>query len=133
MYQDYEIPKDLRFKTQDIIRMHGLKCSLLLNTKDFKEELDLVKATLKLSFSVLSKEIGKKWTAISCLVQILTAYIISFVTYKIANYFIVYGVGSGLISLFCFVMLTSIIVIVSRSVKGKKFCKFCPKRKSCRK
>ena len=57
MYQDYEIPKNLLFKTQDIIRMHGLKCSLLLNAQDFKEELTLVKATLKLSFSVLSKEI----------------------------------------------------------------------------
>jgi len=60
-YEDYEIPKDLVFYTQDILDMHGLKCSVLANTKDFENILEapakIKKLRIYLSFSVLSKEI----------------------------------------------------------------------------
>lgn len=97
----------------------------------------LVFATLYLpcisTVSVLSKEIGKKWTAIACLIQLGVAYILSFAIYQVAMYFTNYGFASGMLSLVCFAVLTMFIVFVARVVKGKKFCKICPKRKSCNK
>ena len=60
-YSDYDIPKDLVFKTKDITDMGGLKCSALLNPSDFEDCKDFAGAIkrieVKLSFSVLSKEI----------------------------------------------------------------------------
>ena len=60
-YKDYEIPKDLRFKTEDIIALNGFEGSFLADVKDFAdifpEEEKLKKITLKLKMSVLSKDI----------------------------------------------------------------------------
>lgn len=60
-YTDYEIPQDLKFKTKDIIDMGGLKCSSVLNPKDFEDCRDsagkIKKISVKLKFSLLSKEI----------------------------------------------------------------------------
>ena len=60
-YQDYEIPKNLIFDTQDILDMHGLKCSVLADPQEFKDLLaapsQITKVRVYLSFSVLSKEI----------------------------------------------------------------------------
>jgi len=60
-YTDYEIPSDLIFKTKDIIDMGGLKCSSVLNAKDFADCKDsagiIKKIEVKLSFSLLSKEV----------------------------------------------------------------------------
>lgn len=60
-YQDYDVPQDLRFKTADIIRMGGLKCSCLVNAKYLDGLFDapnrITKAAVELSFSVASSEI----------------------------------------------------------------------------
>jgi uncharacterized protein len=60
-YKNYEVPRDLIFKTRDIIDMGGLNCSAALNPEDFRDVLrppvKLKEAELKLKFSVLSKEI----------------------------------------------------------------------------
>lgn len=60
-YKDYEIPKNLKFKMEDIIALKGFEGSFLANVKDFvdifpKEE-KLKKITLKIKMSVLSKDI----------------------------------------------------------------------------
>lgn len=60
-YDDYDVPQDLRFKTIDIIRMGGLKCSCLVSAKYLDGLFDapnrIVKASVELSFSVASNEI----------------------------------------------------------------------------
>lgn len=95
----------------------------------------LVFATLYLpcisTVSVLSKEIGKKWTTIACLIQLGSAYLLSFVTYKIFQYFVIFGALSGLLSVLCFVLISAFGIFLVRLLKGKKYCKICPKRKSC--
>ena len=61
LYQDYDVPQDLRFKTTDIIRMGGLKCSCVVNSKYldglFEAPNRICKATVTLSFSVAGNEI----------------------------------------------------------------------------
>ena len=61
LYQDYDVPQDLQFKTADIIRMGGLKCSCVLSPKDFETIFErpnrITQVEVKLSFSLASKEI----------------------------------------------------------------------------
>lgn len=60
-YKDYEIPKNLKFKMEDIIALKGFEGSFLANVKDFADifpkEEKLKKITLKIKMSVLSKDI----------------------------------------------------------------------------
>lgn len=60
-YKDFEIPKDLRFKMEDILAMNGYQCSVLVEAKHFSHIFTqgekLKKLTLDLKFSVLSKEV----------------------------------------------------------------------------
>lgn len=60
-YQDYDVPQDLRFKTADILRMGGLKCSCLVNAHYLDGLFDapnrITKAAVELSFSVAGQEI----------------------------------------------------------------------------
>ena len=60
-YKDYEIPKNLKFKTEDIIALKGFEGSFLADVKAFADifpqEQKLKKITLKLKMSVLSKDI----------------------------------------------------------------------------
>lgn len=81
--------------------------------------------------SSMVKEIGKKWTLFACAIQFLVAYAISFVAFKVANYFVVNGALAGVISLFVFLFICASIVVVKKIFSKKKFCKFCPKNKNC--
>ena len=60
-YKNYEIPKNLRFKMEDILALKGFEGSFLADVKDFADifpkEEKLKKITLKLKMSVLSKDI----------------------------------------------------------------------------
>ncbi len=60
-YNEYDVPRDLKFKTIDIVRMGGLSCSCVLETRYldglFEAPNHLVKAEVELSFSVASNEI----------------------------------------------------------------------------
>ncbi len=61
LYQDYDVPADLKFKTSDIIRMGGLKCSCVLDAKLLEGVLEephrIVGAEVELSFSLANPEI----------------------------------------------------------------------------
>ena len=61
IYHDYDVPQDLKFKTIDIVRMGGLKCSCLLDAKYldglFEAPNRIVQVAVELSFSVASNEI----------------------------------------------------------------------------
>ncbi|WP_424244501.1 uncharacterized protein Dip510_001751 [Elusimicrobium posterum] len=60
-YFDYEVPKDLVFRTVDIERMRGLKCSARLSAEDFENILSapnkIISANVTLSFSISQKDI----------------------------------------------------------------------------
>ena len=61
IYQDFDVPQDLQFKTADIIRLGGLNCSAKLSPKYFENVFELpnkiTQVSVTLSFSVASKEI----------------------------------------------------------------------------
>ena len=61
MYNDYDVPQDLQFKTADIIRLGGLECTSKLSPKYFENVFEppnkIVQVRVELSFSLASKEI----------------------------------------------------------------------------
>ncbi len=60
-YENFEIPKDLKFRTKDIVDLGGLSCSVLLDIKDFEDIYEapnrLTRLEVKLRFSVAGKDI----------------------------------------------------------------------------
>ena len=67
-YQDYDVPHDLRFRTQDIVRNGGLNCSAKLAPKHFENLFTppnkITEAHLELQFFLTGKEImarGRVW------------------------------------------------------------------------
>ena len=85
------------------------------------------------TFAVLKKEIGTKWASIGTIIQLFVSYILSFVVFRISSYFLINGFWSGIISLICFIGIVAVILIFRNLVLKHKFCKFCPKQKSCHK
>lgn len=61
IYNDYDVPQDLQFKTADIIRLGGLDCSSKLSPNYFEDVFELpnkiTQVRVELSFSVASKEV----------------------------------------------------------------------------
>ncbi len=77
------------------------------------------------SVSVLSKEIGKKWTAIGVLIEFLVAYMTAFVVYTLSRCFEVFG--EGIVLAFAFAILAiifSVFLIVKRFNKSRE-CHYC--------
>lgn len=67
-YQNYEVPADLRFRTQDILRNNGLKCSAKLSPKYFEDIFTppnkITQAQVELEFWPAGKELmarGRVW------------------------------------------------------------------------
>lgn len=60
-YRDYDVPQDLQFKTDDILRMGGLDCTAQLSPKYFEDVFaapnKITKVSVELSFSVATNEI----------------------------------------------------------------------------
>ena len=81
------------------------------------------------TISVLSKEIGGRWTAFAVILQFVVAYIVSFIVYTFGSAFELFGfwrVGIGLIAV--------IIVVIAVAVLSKKLLskRGCPYGKSCK-
>ncbi len=77
------------------------------------------------SISMLLQEVGKKWTIISIVIQLVTAYIVSFVIYNIFFAFEIFGFLKTFV-----VMLTTFAIFVAfylvyRQIKRKKLCGHC--------
>ncbi|MBP3431250.1 MAG: ferrous iron transport protein B [Clostridia bacterium] len=82
------------------------------------------------SISMLLQEIGKKWTFVSIIIQLVVAYIVSFVTYNLAFAVEIFGVFKVFIILAAVVLMISAFWLVSRRIKTRKFCGNC---QSCNK
>lgn len=68
------------------------------------------------TLSVMNKEIGAKWTLVASLIQFIVAYVVAFITYRLALFYESFGIISLLISIAVFVS----IVAICFSVKRKK-------------
>lgn len=86
------------------------------------------------SISMLLQEIGKKWTFISIIIQLLTAYIVSFVIYNIAFAFEIFGFWKPFILLCSIALILFSFLFVFTFLKKKKCahcegnCKKCAKK-----
>ena len=61
VYAEYDVPRNLQFKTSDILRMGGLVCSVQISPKELVGVLEkpneITKARVWLSFSIASSEV----------------------------------------------------------------------------
>ena len=83
--------------------------------------------------SVLSKEIGKKWTFIGIVVELIVAYIVSFIVYRLALAFQTFGTLKVLISILSLLIIFFSIIFVVKKLKTHKICGRCKGcNKSCK-
>ena len=75
--------------------------------------------------SVFAKEMGFKWTFLSCIIQFIISYILAFIVYKIAIYFCFNGIVSGVLSILVFFIFIVVCFFVAKTIKQKKICKYC--------
>ena len=77
------------------------------------------------TMSVLSKEIGIKWTMIAIVIQLTVAYFISFLVFNLYNCYESFGLLTTiLVILVVFLILISFICVVS-FLRQKNKCKYC--------
>lgn len=77
--------------------------------------------------SVLSREIGKKWTFIGVVIQLVVAYITAFIIYTFALAFSHFGFMRVFITIIILIGILMSIIYVIKFVKRKK----CPYSKKC--
>lgn len=75
--------------------------------------------------SVLSKEIGKKWTIISILIELIVAYLSAFVIFNFARAIEVFGAGKVLLTALAIVSILISFIVVVKKIKKKKLCSNC--------
>ncbi len=77
------------------------------------------------SVSMLMQEIGKKWTFLSIVIQLLTAYVVAFVIYNIAFAFEIFGFWKVFVTLLCILLVIFSFVFIFKRIKKKKLCPHC--------
>lgn len=76
------------------------------------------------TFSVLCKEIGKKWACIGALIEFVVAYILAFVVFNFGRAFEVFGLWSVLIFVGSILLILFSVIFVWKSVKKKRYCPY---------
>lgn len=79
------------------------------------------------SVGVLSKEIGKKWTFIGAVIELLVAYFLAMMVYNLSLLIEIFGWWKVAISALGVLVILLSICYVIRSVKRKKKCRGCQK------
>lgn len=86
------------------------------------------------SISVLSKEIGKKWTFMGIIIQLVVAYITAFVVYNFSRLFYYVGALKFCLILSIVILVFWAAIFVSKRVKTKSLCSSCSGcSKNCKK
>lgn len=86
------------------------------------------------TISVYLKEIGKKWTFVCIIIQFVSAYIITFIFYRLLLLFNGLNFVSIFLSLLIFVLIACSIYFLIKLIKKPKICCFsCNKCKKCNK
>lgn len=75
--------------------------------------------------SVLSKEIGKKWTILGITLELIVAYIVSFIVYRLALAFQTFGALKVLIFLLCLIIVIVSFIYIFKKIKKKRSCSRC--------
>ncbi|MBE7074068.1 MAG: ferrous iron transport protein B [Clostridiales bacterium] len=79
------------------------------------------------TISVLNKEIGRKWTAISVLIEFVVAYICAFVVYSISSACEIFGVTRVVLLLLAMFTIIISVVVIFKKLKKRR----CPYGKNC--
>ena len=82
------------------------------------------------SVSMLLQEIGKKWTILSIIIQLLTAYLVSFVIYNVSFAFEIFGFFKVFFVLLAIVFVVAAVLILFKKLKNRTICAHC---ESCQK
>jgi len=77
------------------------------------------------SISMLFQEIGKKWTLISIGIQLVSAYIVSLVTYNICFAIEIFGFWEIFAVLVVLLIVLCSFIFILRKIKTKKICASC--------
>lgn len=83
--------------------------------------------------SVLSKEIGKKWTAFGIFVEFITAYLVTFIVYRLALAIQNFGAIPVLAILISILIILVSFIFIYKKIKGKRGCAYCEKCQKCKK
>ena len=82
------------------------------------------------SISMLIQEVGKKWTIIGVIIELVTAYVISFIVFNIAFAIEIFG-WSAVLLLIAIIFTLISLVFIYKFIKGKKCpynCENCQKK-----
>ena len=82
------------------------------------------------TIAVLRKEVGKKWTFISIIVQFVVAYIMALIVYASTSLILNKGIGVFLIFALVFALCLFAIIMIIKRFKHIKSCKKCASCKS---
>ncbi len=77
------------------------------------------------SIAVLGKEIGKKWTIIGCIIELLVAYVMAFIIYTICLAGQKLGALKLLLVLGVVILILFSFIYIIKKIKGKKACHYC--------
>ncbi len=85
------------------------------------------------TISAFRKEIGKKWTFIAIVIQLLIAYILSLFLYNIFKLIELWGALNVVLCFFAvFIIVLSFFYVLAR-IKNKKYCNYnCSKCYKCK-
>ena len=80
------------------------------------------------TIAVFRQEIGTKWTIFACFIQLLSAYAITFVIYRVYSYFVCNGIVAGILSLLIFILISVAFIygfVVLFNKRKNKKCTRC--------
>lgn len=83
------------------------------------------------TISVFRKEIGKKWTWLSILIQFCVAYIISLIVYQLCMLFENHNIITGIVTVLAICLIFACAIIVVKKIRKKKLCSGCSDCKGC--
>ena len=85
------------------------------------------------TISVYFKEIGKKWTFVCIIIQLVTSYLVTFIFYRLLLLFNGLNFISIILSLAIFMLIVASIYFIFKLIKKPKICCFsCNKCKKCK-
>ena len=78
------------------------------------------------SISMMKAEIGTKWTIVGIIIQLVVAYVLSFIVYNIALSFEIFGFWPTFLVILAILLVLVSIILVYRLIKHKKCPHNCP-------
>lgn len=77
------------------------------------------------SISMLLQEVGKKWTILSVIIQLVVAYVVAFFVYQVAFAIEIFGATVPLLLTFAVLLIIFATLFIVKAVKKRKCCASC--------